>query len=138
MVTGLAWALWSQPFPYSVWYAFGGFGLGLLLWLPFYALGWLGAGDVKMFAAAAMWLGPYGALMASVFSAAAGGVLAILWLLWARGARQTAERAALAVTNPSLLASMTEARPGKPVLPYGVALAAGVIIRLAAMVWPLQ
>src|SRR4051812_26472994 len=38
--------------------ALEGLFVGMGLWLPFYALGWLGAGDVKLVGAAGAWLGP--------------------------------------------------------------------------------
>src|SRR5215208_4679040 len=38
--------------------ALRGFALGLVIWLPFHTLGLLGAGDVKLIAAAGAWLGP--------------------------------------------------------------------------------
>ncbi|HMN10631.1 MAG TPA: prepilin peptidase [Gemmatimonadaceae bacterium] len=61
--------------------ALSGMALGLAIWIAFYALGLLGAGDVKFFAAAAAWLGPAGAWRASLIAAAIGGVLAVGFLL---------------------------------------------------------
>jgi prepilin peptidase CpaA len=54
-----------------------GFGAGLVLLLPFYARGGMGAGDVKLMAAAGTFLGPYGALAAGLFALIAGGVIAL-------------------------------------------------------------
>ena len=48
-----------------------GFGIGFGLWIPFYALGMLGAGDVKLFAAACCWLAPSQAFGAAFLSAIA-------------------------------------------------------------------
>src|SRR5689334_14045450 len=58
-----------------------GLGTGLVLWVPFYAFGMLGAGDVKLFAAASTFLGPRSALEASVYTALYGGVLALGYML---------------------------------------------------------
>lgn len=62
-----------------------GFGLALAGWLvgaavffPVFALGGMGAGDVKLVAALGAWLGPVGALQVAAFSAVAGGVVAII------------------------------------------------------------
>lgn len=53
---------------------------GLLLFLPFYALGWMGAGDVKLFAVIG-WLGGLKVLAAViVYSSLLAGLLAVLLL----------------------------------------------------------
>jgi prepilin peptidase CpaA len=53
---------------------------GLLVWLPLWLMGFIGAGDVKFFVAAAVWLGPRATLGAALVSAIAGGILACVWL----------------------------------------------------------
>lgn len=53
-----------------------GWVLALLLWLPLYALGGLGAGDVKLVAAIGAWLGPSDVVPVSLYSAIAGGGMA--------------------------------------------------------------
>ena len=57
-----------------------GFGLmvGLAVFFPFFALGGMGAGDVKLMAAIGAWLGPALALLTALHGAIAGGVLAIV------------------------------------------------------------
>ena len=56
----------------------GGLGLGLLIWLPLYAVGGIGGGDVKLLAAFGALLGPANTLHVALASAIAGGVLAVL------------------------------------------------------------
>jgi len=53
---------------------------GLVVWLPLWLMGFIGAGDVKFFVAAAVWLGPRATLGAALVSAIAGGILACVWL----------------------------------------------------------
>jgi Flp pilus assembly protein protease CpaA len=62
--------------------AFLGFGIGLLMFLPFYALGMMGAGDVKLFAASATFLGPTVALLASVATLGLGAIITIAIVLY--------------------------------------------------------
>ena len=50
---------------------------GLAVFFPFFALGGMGAGDVKLMAAIGAWLGPGLALMTALYGAVAGGILAI-------------------------------------------------------------
>ncbi|KQV58983.1 MULTISPECIES: prepilin peptidase [unclassified Duganella] len=61
-----------------------GAAVGLLLFLPLYALGGMAAGDVKLLAMAGSFVGPWQALQLSLLSALAGGLLALCWLQLAR------------------------------------------------------
>ena len=56
----------------------GGWLTGLLIFLPFFALGGMGGGDVKLLAALGAWLGAYDTLYLALYSGVAGGVLAIV------------------------------------------------------------
>jgi prepilin peptidase CpaA len=56
----------------------GGWLTGLLIFLPFFALGGMGGGDVKLLAALGAWLGAYETLYLALYSAAAGGALAVV------------------------------------------------------------
>jgi prepilin peptidase CpaA len=62
----------------SVPQAFGGLALGLALMLPGHVIGATGAGDVKLLAALGTLLGPGRTGSAFLYSAIAGGVLAII------------------------------------------------------------
>jgi prepilin peptidase CpaA len=100
--------------------------LGLVLWLPFYLMGWLGAGDVKLFAASGAWLGPDLTLEAALLAALAGGILALIWMLRAYGMRGTAVTASLLEASPSVVPQRSSVARGA--VPYGVALATGVLV----------
>ena len=47
----------AQPFQVSAWNALAGLLAGFVVLLPFYALRWMGAGDVKFGAVAGLWFG---------------------------------------------------------------------------------
>jgi prepilin peptidase CpaA len=95
--------------------------VGLLLGFMLFALGYIGGGDAKLFAATALWLGfrdlmPY-ALTASVF----GGLLTLAMILL----RQFPLPQALA--RQAWIVKLHDTRSG---IPYGVALAAGAFFLL--------
>jgi prepilin peptidase CpaA len=74
-----------------------GFAVGLALMLPGHVIGATGAGDVKLFAAFGTLLGPQAIAMAFLYTALAGGVLAIVVAMRRRMLRETVERAAVLV-----------------------------------------
>ena len=57
-----------------------GFLLGLVLFLPFYLFGKIGAGDVKLMGMAGSFVGPLAICWGALFSLIAGGVLAVMWV----------------------------------------------------------
>ncbi len=66
-----------------------GAGVGFALFFPLFALGGMGAGDVKLMAALGAWLGPAGAAWTALYAAIAGGVMAVVVAL-GRGYLRTA------------------------------------------------
>ncbi|MGZ6038560.1 MAG: A24 family peptidase [Phenylobacterium sp.] len=91
----------------------------LILGMGMFAAGWIGGGDAKLFAAAALWLGPPAALSYLLFTGFAGGALAIGLL----GLRSQKVRAVMPA-GPAWFARLAE--PGENV-PYGVAIAVGAL-----------
>jgi prepilin peptidase CpaA len=57
--------------------AAGGWVVGLLLLLPYFALGGMGGGDVKLVAALGAWLGPAHAFWLAIYAGLAGGLIAV-------------------------------------------------------------
>lgn len=124
---GVAFSLTLEGISSGLFRAGSGFGVGLACWLPFYALGWLGAGDVKLFAAAGAWLGATRAFEGALMAALAGAVVALVWMLWTYGFRRTADTLSVASAVPAVLMPDEESRRRRRALPYGVALAAGAL-----------
>jgi prepilin peptidase CpaA len=58
--------------------AAAGWILGLLLLLPYFALGGMGGGDVKLVAALGAWLGPWETFWLAMYAGIAGGVLGLI------------------------------------------------------------
>ncbi len=107
-------------------------GLGLLL--PLYAIGGMGAGDVKLLAGVGAWIGAAGTVWGFVFSALIGGVLAFVIASLKKGFWQH-QRELLALftevitlRNPAVLAAQAaERKPHAVLLPYGIPIAIGCI-----------
>ena len=66
-----------QSGPAGAQLAAGGWVVGLLLLLPYFALGGMGAGDVKLVAALGAWLGPSHAFWLAIYAGIAGGVIGL-------------------------------------------------------------
>jgi prepilin peptidase CpaA len=115
-----------------VWASVLGFIVGLALMMPGHLLGATGAGDVKLMAAVGAIVGPGQVVTAFLFTAVAGGVLAVVV-----AARRQRLSATLAGTG-KLIAGSSEAkemiRSAQPAsrFAYGPAIAVGSI--LAALV----
>ena len=124
-VAGLGYSAEAAPVLPGVGAALAGLTVGFVLWVPFYALRMLGAGDVKFFAAASAWLGAGLALRAALLSAFIGGALALAWLVRFGGWRRTASQVALQAAHPGMRVPAVAPERAKK-LPYGVALARGL------------
>lgn len=77
--------------------ALAGGALGLVLMLPGHFIGATGAGDVKLFAALGTLLGPRQAAVAFLYTAIAGGLVALAVAIGRRRLRKTLERTAALV-----------------------------------------
>ena len=119
-------------FPLGEAMARAGLGLlvGLAIWIPFWLLRFLGAGDVKLAAAAGAWLGAAGTLRAAVIALMVGGVLALGVLLWQRKLRDALVSAFAwsAAAHAGRLEAPSPLVRTKYQLPYGVALAMGAAL----------
>ncbi len=126
-VLGIAFTVVQHPVLSGLARAGGGLMVGLLFWLPFYALGWLGAGDVKLYAAAGAWLGPMRALDGALVGALSGAILSLIWMMRSRGVQESVRTLGLAAGTPQLLAPGSSTETRRSTMPYGVAIAAGAL-----------
>ncbi len=112
-------------------FSLGGLGLGLGLMLVPFLFGVMGAGDVKLLAAAGAFLGAGGVLKAFLFTSLAGGAYALI-VLAASPAALRRMLSAIRDTFALFLATRSfayhPADTGRlPKLAYGAAIAAGTI-----------
>jgi prepilin peptidase CpaA len=113
----------------------GGWLTGLLLFMPFFALGGMGGGDVKLLAALGAWLGPYETLYLALYSGAAGGALAIV-VAFSRGYLRTALGNVLDMlrywreSGIRPVPNLTLETPNAPRLAYALPMFVGVVVTL--------
>lgn len=109
--------------------------VGLLIFFPLFALGAMGAGDVKLMAAVGAWIGATSIINVALYGAIAGGILAVIVALRRQYLKQ-------ALTNVKLLLTYWWVEGIKPFpaltleskeslrLPYALAIAAGLAVTL--------
>jgi prepilin peptidase CpaA len=133
LLGGLIFAVWKGGSTHLVW-SLEGAAVGLLTLVPLYAVGGMGAGDVKLMAGMGAWIGPWLTTWAFVCSALAGSMIALVMMV-ASGEVfrhlaliQIIGREILVVRSPSILAERAAARkPTMMLLPYGIPIAVGSI-----------
>ena len=115
--------------------AVGGWLLGAILFFPFFALGGMGAGDVKLIAALGAWLGPVNAVWLAIFSSMAGGAIGLLVALSAGYLRQAATNIWLMLLHwrtagLSPVPGITLRETTAPRLAYALPIMIGVVLTL--------
>ena len=125
-LTGITLAIggWSG---HSVAGALGGALIGFALMLPGHWLGGTGAGDVKMLAALGTLLGPGATVMAFLYGAIAGGLLAVGHAIGRGRLSTTVSRTARLVAAPAETKKEIDGAARASRFAYGPALAAGAI-----------
>jgi prepilin peptidase CpaA len=116
-----------------------GTAVGLALLLPAYAIGGMGAGDVKLLAGVGAWVWGTVTFYAFCLSAVIGGVIAVGMICWQKKRGQHKSQfwailnEILVVRDPSRLSALAAERKGSMLLlPYGIPIAIGTI---AYFIW---
>ena len=115
-----------------------GTAVGLALLLPAYAIGGMGAGDVKLLAGVGAWVGGTTTFYAFCVSAIIGGVIALVMVIVSgKAGRHRAQFLAIlgemmVVRSPTQLAETAAQRKSSMMLlPYGIPIAIGTIVYFA-------
>lgn len=128
LLAGFIWQVWTAGWSGAL--AGGaGFLIGFALFFPFYALGGMAAGDVKLMAVVGSFLGAAGALWAGAYSLIAGSILAVLYLLCKGHLGKFITRYwAMAATRSRIAAEEGDAARHR--FPYAIAIACGTMLSL--------
>ncbi len=115
-----------------------GLGFGLVLLLPLYAIGGMGAGDVKLWAALGAWTGWMLLGWATIAGVLAGGAIALVMIVrsgrifWHIANAHTIVHEILTIRDPVQLSARAAARkPMMSLLPYGIPLTIGSLLVFA-------
>jgi prepilin peptidase CpaA len=128
-VLGLALAAW-QVTGVTVVGALAGLALGLLLMLPGHFIGATGAGDVKLFAAIGSLVGPKHVVVAFLYTAIVGGLLAVIVAIRRRRLAETMERTAAFVRTGGSNVGEIERGTANNRFAYAPAIAIGALAAL--------
>jgi len=112
-----------------------GWAVGVLLFLPFFLLRGMGGGDVKFLAALGAWLGPTSLLSLTFYTAIAGGVMALVVVLWRRKLQTTFRNVWLLlchwrVAGVRPLTDVSLDNKDAPRLAYGLPIAVGAMLTI--------
>jgi prepilin peptidase CpaA len=111
-----------------------GLVIGLLMLLPLHVLGRMGAGDIKLLGVVGSVLGGWGAIVAGLATMMAGGILAVLYMIWLLakpGIVSWISRVTQPFTgNAAESDDMTWQTVRAVEIPYAVAIAAGTFATL--------
>jgi prepilin peptidase CpaA len=143
-VSGIVFGLiYSMLVPFSInhgfLWAFGGLFVGFFILLPLYALGVMGAGDVKLMAMVGAFLGVTDTLYAVLFSFIAGGLAALVFAVFnkallrmlvnVKSAAQMMMMSAIGGFKPDI---QIEASKSVGKLPYGICISIGTVAYVVA------
>jgi len=131
---GYSAVLSGYPWWEGLLYSLLGTAVGLLLLLPAYAIGGMGAGDVKLMAGIGAWVWSAVTIYAFAFSALTGGVIAVLMVLSRQAWNKHHEQFWMiwheirSIQDPEKLSAIAARRkPAMLLLPYGIPIAIGTI-----------
>jgi prepilin peptidase CpaA len=105
-----------------------GFLFGLVLMLPGHALGATGAGDVKLMAAVGSLVGPVVVIKAFLFTAIAGGILAVIVAARRRRLAVTFAGTARLIATPADARTELRSATSSSRFAYGPAIALGSVV----------
>jgi prepilin peptidase CpaA len=115
--------------------AAGGWLVGLLILLPYFVLGGMGGGDVKLVAALGAWLGPRETFWLAIYAGLAGGVIGVIVIV-ARGYAKQAIANVLSIFNHWFyvgiqpVPGMTLESSASPRLAFAIPILAGTMVTL--------
>jgi prepilin peptidase CpaA len=139
ILAGWTWSTAAFGWEGLLW-SLAGTAIGLGLLLPAYAIGGMGAGDVKLLAGVGAWVYGMHTFYAFCWTAIIGAILAVAMVLarraWTKHSNQfwLIFNEILTIRSPDQLASIAaERKPRMLLLPYGIPICIGTVLYFAWM-----
>ena len=129
MGSGVLTHIWLEGVPGAI-FSLSGLGTGVVLFLVFYFLGDMGAGDVKLMGAVGAMVGPYGAFLSGILAVFVGGLYAVGAMCYEWGVGNTVRKLATVVHGTFFVTDVAKGEGPKLAfhLRYGVAIASGALL----------
>lgn len=133
LLLGACWMIWTsvQDAATLPWNALAGFLIGLVVLLPVYLIGWMGAGDVKFFAVLGFLLGAKALLPIWIVGSLLGGIHALAIVgsrHWVRNYGYPLASLQTSINESRLWQQVLAARQGRVGLPYAAYMAMGALL----------
>ncbi len=136
--SSISYGMYDQGWYVGLMWSLAGTAVGIATLLPAYAIGGMGAGDVKMMAAIGAWVHCTITFYAFCVSTIVGAILAIIMIIAAGEARKHYAQffcilnEITTIRDPEALAEIaTERKSTMRLLPYGIPLAIGTVLYFA-------
>jgi prepilin peptidase CpaA len=136
--SGMAYGMAGEGWYIGVAWSLAGTAIGLSLLLPAYAIGGMGAGDVKLMAGIGAWVHCWITFYAFCLSAIIGAIIAIAMVMISGKTRKHSGQfmyivnEIMTVRNPETLATIAADRKSSMMLlPYGIPICIGTILYFA-------
>ena len=145
IITGWVYSAIAYGIAGDGWYvglgwSLAGTALGLALLLPAYAIGGMGAGDVKLLAGVGAWVYCEDTFYGFAFTVVVGAIIAVGQILYKRGLKKHSNQfmsilnEIVTIRDPETLAQIAaDRKPTMTLLPYGIPMAIGTILYFAWM-----
>jgi prepilin peptidase CpaA len=134
LYSAISYSLAGDPWYVGLAWSIAGTALGLALLLPAYAVGGMGAGDVKLLAGIGAWVHCGNTLVAFCVTVIVGAIIAIGQIAWKRGFAKHFRQMVfisneiITIRNPETLSEIAAQRKSSMcLLPYGIPICIGTI-----------
>jgi len=109
--------------------AFMGIGVGLVVFLPFFLSGGMGAGDVKLMAAIGSFLGPMSVFISACLALIAGGCIALLMIIRSGEALSLYRRYLVIISTRTFIPAEAGSVASRR-FPFSLSIAVGTLVHL--------
>ena len=138
LYSSVAYGVGGEGWYVGLGWSLAGTAIGLALLLPAYAIGGMGAGDVKLLAGVGAWVHCQDTFLAFCVTVVIGGIIAVGQIIYTKGIKKhssqfvTILNEIVTIRDPEALSQIAADRKSTmTLLPYGIPIAIGTILYFA-------